>query len=74
MIYLIDLEYVETRYTAQWKTELPQSIADETGDSVTIIEGDYVESDVTSGTFLDFSATNSTDFQKPDFFHSQHCI
>ena len=58
MIYLIDLEYVETRYTAQWKTELPQSIADETGDSVTIIEGDYVESDVTSGTFLDFSATN----------------
>ena len=39
MIYLIDLEYVETRYTAQWKTEFPQALADKTGTDVTIIEG-----------------------------------
>ena len=39
MIYLFDLEYVETRYTAQWKTELPQKIADTTGSDVTIIAG-----------------------------------
>ena len=58
MIYLIDLEYVETRYTAQWKTELPQAIADANDTSVTIIEGSYIEQDVSSGTFLDFSATN----------------
>ena len=43
MIYLIDLEYVETRYTAQWKTELPQSIADETGDSVMLLEMTLLE-------------------------------
>jgi len=58
MIYLIDLEYVETRYTAQWKTELPQAIADANDTSVTIIEGTHQEQDVSSGTFLDFSATN----------------
>mgnify|MGYP001217151693 CR=1 FL=1 len=39
MIYLIDLEYVETRYTAQWKTEFPQQIADQTEQDITVIEG-----------------------------------
>jgi len=58
MIYLIDLEYVETRYTAQWKTEFPQSIADKTGQDITVIEGPIIESDVSSGSFLDFAATN----------------
>ena len=58
MIYLIDLEYVETRYTAQWKTEFPQALADKTGTDVTIIEGLPQDNDVSSGTFLDFSATN----------------
>ena len=39
MIYLVDLEYVETRYTSQWKTEFPQSIADKTGQDIVVIEG-----------------------------------
>ena len=58
MIYLIDLEYVETRYTSQWKTEFPQSIADKTGQDITVIEGPVIESDVSSGSFLDFATTN----------------
>ena len=58
MIYLIDLEYVETRYTSQWKTEFPQSIADETGQDITVIEGPVIESDVSNGAFLDFATTN----------------
>ena len=39
MIYLVDLEYVETRYTSQWKSEFPQSIADKTGQDIVVIEG-----------------------------------
>ena len=59
MIYLFDLEYVETRYTAQWKTELPQQIADTTGSDVTIIEGPAdIAGEPTPGAFLDFAGTN----------------
>ena len=59
MIYLFDLEYVETRYTAQWKTEFPQSIADSTGNDVTIIEGPAdIAGEPTPGAFLDFAGTN----------------
>lgn len=59
MIYLFDLEYVETRYTAQWKTELPQQIADTTGSDVTIIEGPAdIAGEPTPGAFLDFGGTN----------------
>ena len=59
MIYLFDLEYVETRYTAQWKTEFPQSIADATGNDVTIIEGPAdIAGEPTPGAFLDFAGTN----------------
>ena len=59
MIYLIDLEYVETRYTAQWKTEFPQAIADKTDQAVTVIEGPPdVAGGTTPGAFLDFAGTN----------------
>ena len=59
MIYLIDLEYVETRYTAQWKTELPQQIADATAQNITVIEGPAdVAGTPTPGAFLDFGGTN----------------
>ena len=59
MIYLFDLEYVETRYTAQWKTEFPQSIAASTGNDVTIIEGPAdIAGEPTPGAFLDFAGTN----------------
>ena len=39
IFYLVDLEYVETRYTAQLKTEFPPALADKTVTDVTIIEG-----------------------------------
>ena len=59
MIYLVDLEYVETRYTAQWKTEFPQQIADETGQDITVIEGPEGIADCTTpGAFLNFAGTN----------------
>ena len=59
MIYLIDLEYVETRYTAQWKTEFPQQIADATAQNITVIEGPAdVAGEPTPGAFLDFGGTN----------------
>ena len=59
MIYLIDLEYVETRYTSQWKTEFPQSIADKTGQDIVVIEGpDDIANGTTPGAFLDFAGTN----------------
>ena len=59
MIYLIDLEYVETRYTAQWKTEFPQQIADQTGQDITVIEGpEEIAACTTPGAFLNFAGTN----------------
>ena len=59
MIYLVDLEYVETRYTAQWKTEFPQQIADATAQNITVIEGPAdVAGEPTPGAFLDFGGTN----------------
>lgn len=58
MIYLIDLEYVETRYTAQWKTEFPALLTDNSLD-VTIIEGPAdIAACTTPGAFLNFSGTN----------------
>lgn len=58
MIYLIDLEYVETRYTAQWKTEFPALLTDNNLD-VTVIEGPAdIAACTTPGAFLNFSGTN----------------
>ena len=58
MIYLVDLEYVETRYTAQWKTEFPAMLRDN-GLDVKIIEGPAdIASYATPGAFLNFSGTN----------------
>ena len=58
MIYLIDLEYVETRYTAQWKTEFPALLKGE-GFNVSVIDGpDDIASCTTPGAFLNFSGTN----------------
>jgi len=58
MIYLIDLEYVETRYTAQWKTEFPAYLKKQ-GLDVTVIDGpDDIAECATPGAFLNFSGTN----------------
>jgi len=58
MIYLIDLEAVETRYTGQWKTSLPLLLQKE-GHNVQIISGpEDIPSATTPGAFLNFGGTN----------------
>lgn len=56
MLYLIDLEPVDTRYTAQWRKHLPKQL-DKAGIPNTIISGGYVPPP-TPGTFLNFAGTN----------------
>jgi len=58
MIYIVELEPVETRYTAQWKEHLPKQMAD-AGLDVEVITGpDDAPQDTTPGAFLNFSGTN----------------
>jgi glycosyltransferase involved in cell wall biosynthesis len=57
-VYLVDLEAVETRYTAQWKTHLP-SILRKRGHDVQVISGpEDIPSATTPGAFLNFGGTN----------------
>ncbi len=57
-IYVVDLEAVETRYTAQWKNHLP-SILKKKGYDVQVISGpEDIPSATTPGAFLNFGGTN----------------
>jgi len=57
-IFLVDLEAVETRYTAQWKHYLPELLKKE-GHDVEIISGPTdIPSATTPGAFLNFGGTN----------------
>lgn len=59
MIYIIDLEPIETRYTAQWKEHLPLQLINQVGsENVTIISGGDVPQTTTPGAFLNFGGTN----------------
>jgi glycosyltransferase involved in cell wall biosynthesis len=57
-VYIVDLEAVETRYTAQWKKFLPEQMA-KAGLNVTILSGGEVPQNTTPGAFLNFAGTNS---------------
>jgi len=58
MIYLIDLESVESRYTSQWKEHFPKMIKEQ-GLEVTVIDGpEHIAACTTPGAFLNFSGTN----------------
>ena len=57
-VYIVDLEAVETRYTAQWKKFLPEQMA-AAGLKVTILSGGDVPQATTPGAFLNFAGTNS---------------
>lgn len=57
-VYLIDLEAVETRYTAQWKQYLPDQMKS-AGMDVVVISGGDVPQATTPGAFLNFAGTNS---------------
>jgi hypothetical protein len=57
-VYLVDLEPVETRYTAQWKTHLP-ALLKKKGHNVQIINGPTdIPAATTPGAFLNFGGTN----------------
>lgn len=57
-VYLVDLESVETRYTGQWKTHLPQ-LLEKAGHDVQVISGPTdIPSATTPGAFLNFGGTN----------------
>jgi len=57
-IYIVDLEAVDTRYTAQWKEFLPTQIAKSTNKSVKVISGGETPQATTPGAFLNFGGTN----------------
>lgn len=58
MIYLVDLEALDTRYTAQWKTHVPAMLR-HAGHDVTVVAGpDDIPSATTPGAFLNFGGTN----------------
>ena len=57
-VYIVDLEPVETRYTAQWKEHVPE-ILKRAGHQVQIISGpEDIPSATTPGAFLNFGGTN----------------
>ena len=57
-VFLVELEPVETRYTAQWKTHLPKQM-EQAGLNVEVITGpEDAPQDTTPGAFLNFSGTN----------------
>ena len=57
-VFLVDLEAVETRYTAQWKTHVPNLLR-KAGHDVTVISGPIdIPSATTPGAFLNFGGTN----------------
>ena len=57
-VFLVDLEAVETRYTAQWKSHVPELLR-KAGHELTTIEGpDNIPTATTPGAFLNFGGTN----------------
>lgn len=57
-VFLVDLEAVETRYTAQWKSHVPE-LLQERGHNVQVISGpEDIPSATTPGAFLNFGGTN----------------
>jgi hypothetical protein len=57
-VFLVDLEAVDTRYTGQWKSHVPQLLK-KAGHNVQIISGPTdIPSATTPGAFLNFGGTN----------------
>jgi glycosyltransferase involved in cell wall biosynthesis len=57
-VFLVDLEAVETRYTGQWKSHVPNLLR-KAGHEVTVISGPSdIPSATTPGAFLNFGGTN----------------
>jgi hypothetical protein len=59
LIYIVDIEAVDTRYTKQWKEYLPKQLQRATNEDVTVISGGEVPQATTPGAFLNFAGTNN---------------
>jgi len=57
-VYVVDLEPIETRYTGQWKTHVPEQLRQNVTEDVVVIEGGKVPPSTTPGAFLNFGGTN----------------
>lgn len=62
-VYIVSLEPIDTRYTAQWKEHIPKSLksyAKQKNKQINVVDisGKQVENKTTPGAFLDFAATN----------------
>ncbi len=57
-VYLVDLEAVETRYTAQWKEHLPRALRKVSKDVEVISGPEDIPAATTPGAFLNFGGTN----------------
>jgi len=58
LIYIVDIEAVDTRYTKQWKEYLPKQLQRATNNEVTVISGGETPQATTPGAFLNFGGTN----------------
>ena len=57
-VYIVDIEAVDTRYTKQWKTHLPEQLRLATNEEVVVISGGETPQATTPGAFLNFGGTN----------------
>lgn len=57
-IFIVDLEAVETRYTGQWKTHIPELLRRENCDVQVISGPEDIPKATTPGAFLNFGGTN----------------
>lgn len=57
-IYVVDIEAVDTRYTAQWKEHVPTQLRRATNETVKVISGGDTPQATTPGAFLNFGGTN----------------
>ena len=53
-IYIVDIEAVDTRYTAQWKKFLPKQLGEYADCDVVTISGGETPQATTPGAFLKF--------------------
>ena len=57
-IFIVDIEAVDTRYTAQWKEYLPKQLQRAINEDVKVISGGETPQATTPGAFLNFGGTN----------------
>jgi glycosyltransferase involved in cell wall biosynthesis len=57
-LFIVDLESIPTRYTASWKTLIPDLFRERNVYDVYVVEGEEINNDTSAGGFLNFVNTN----------------